>query len=164
MDASIPGSLSDIFLLNLENPDTLITVVDSPANEYGAHFSPDGLLLAYTSVSSTGESVVLIRSVETSDDVRQVSSGGGTSVRWSTDPPELYFWRGNVLFSVPMSDGAPMGERALFDVGTVMEGDVVPAWYDVTDDGSRFLVAVTNPDSPAREIRVTLNWMAALER
>ncbi len=30
--------------------------------------------------------------------------------------------------------------------------------WDVTADGQRFLVTVKNPDAPAREIHVVLNW------
>jgi hypothetical protein len=34
--------------------------------------------------------------------------------------------------------------------------------WDVSADGQRFLVAVRNPDAPAREIHVVLDWSAAL--
>ena len=35
--------------------------------------------------------------------------------------------------------------------------------YDVTADGQRFLVRVKNPDAPAREIHVVLNWFEKLK-
>ncbi len=34
--------------------------------------------------------------------------------------------------------------------------------YDVSADGQRFLVQVKNPDAPAKEIHVVVNWFEVL--
>ena len=49
--------------------------------------------------------------------------------------------------------------RALFDAPDIT-ADVA---YDVAPDG-QFLLAVENPDSPAREIHVVENWFEDLRR
>ncbi|MCH7715902.1 MAG: hypothetical protein IH876_07215 [Gemmatimonadetes bacterium] len=36
--------------------------------------------------------------------------------------------------------------------------------FDVTPDGQHFVVLAPNPDAPAREIRVVLNWFEELRR
>jgi hypothetical protein len=38
------------------------------------------------------------------------------------------------------------------------------AGYDVAPDGQRILITVPNPDAPAREIQVVVNWFEELRR
>ena len=37
------------------------------------------------------------------------------------------------------------------------------AGYDVAPDGQRILITVPNPDAPAREIEVVVNWVEELK-
>ena len=50
--------------------------------------------------------------------------------------------------------------RRLFDLPGFVAGNA----YDVAVDGTRFVVKVKNPDAPAREIHVVLNWFEELRR
>jgi hypothetical protein len=45
---------------------------------------------------------------------------------------------------------------------TMDDADPSYSRWDVSADGQRFVVAVRNPDAPAREIHVVLDWSAAL--
>ncbi len=60
----------------------------------------------------------------------------------------------------------PVSIGASFDAGTPRPLFVLPGMrrgYDVAADGQRFLVHLTNPDAPAREIHVVENWLEELK-
>ncbi len=55
-----------------------------------------------------------------------------------------------------LRSGAP---RLLFPFSYSLAPD-----YDVAPDGQHFVILDANPDSPAREINVVLNWFEELKR
>jgi hypothetical protein len=58
----------------------------------------------------------------------------------------------------PFERGSP---RPLFTAPEVLAPE---PRYDVAPDARRFLLRVGNPDAPAREIHVVLNWFDELKR
>ena len=47
---------------------------------------------------------------------------------------------------------------------TMDDEDATYSRWDASADGRRFLIAGRNPDAPAREIHVVLNWSATLRK
>ena len=141
-------------VLNLEN-DEVITIPEVR----GGQFSPDGRWLAYTS-SETGNTEVYVVSFPGLQGRQQVSVRGGTWPRWSAQSGEFFFRNRDTIMVANVSTGDVFVReelpRPLFV--TSARGGA----YDVTADGRRFLVAAQNPDAPAREIHVVLNWFEEL--
>ena len=76
---------------------------------------------------------------------------------------ELFFSRDTTLMVSEVSTGESFSmetPQPLFEAPDIT-GDVA---YDVAPDGQLFLLALKNPDSPAREIHVVQNWHEELKR
>jgi len=141
-------------VLNLDN-DSVVTI---PSSRHG-QFSPDGRWLAYVS-SETGRAEVYVVSFPGLQGRQQVSIHGGTWPRWSAESGELFFRDEDTIMVSRVSTGDAFGREVpepLFVTSSINGG------YDVSADGQRFLVARENPDSPAREIRIVLNWFEELK-
>jgi hypothetical protein len=97
----------------------------------------------------------------------QVSSGGGNAARWGQNGRELYYlgpgglMAVNVTVTPSFQAGAP---RSLFPAprGLVAGAAQYAPSYDVSADGSRFLLPAPGADTPAPALHVMLNWQAGL--
>ncbi|MGE0443802.1 MAG: hypothetical protein AB7P99_01135, partial [Vicinamibacterales bacterium] len=94
----------------------------------------------------------------------QVSTRGGSFVRWRGDGRELfYIRRDNRLMAVDIdtSGGTPRlgAERALFDARPVGPR----YFYDVSPDGERVLVNTSRDGSATSSISLVQHWSAALD-
>ena len=129
-------------------------------SESSPRFSPDGRWIAYESDES-GDFEVYVALTEGGGEKRRISPGGGRRPRWRRDGKELYYLApGNLVMTVPMTLAAQVEAGApapLFRLETEIQN------YDVTPDGSRFLIGT--PAEKAREssLRVILNWPATLK-
>ena len=148
-------------LVSTDGEGQLVPVSTTTGNQSSAVFSPGGEWLAYSSDES-GRSEVYAMSFPELGSKIQVSVDGGQSPRWNGRGDELFYLGADDKITVRSVSiqgralrfsGTP---RALFP--TTME------WpeYDVTPDGQHFVVFAPNPDAPAREIRVVLNWFEEL--
>ena len=129
-----------------------------------ADFSPDGRWLAYESLETGSSEIYVVSFPGVSALKRQISSSGGTSPRWSAESNELFFWSGDSLMvSQAATNGSFSYEvpRSLFVHPE--SGRDFRDFYDVRADGQRFLMPERNPDAPAREIHVVLNWFEELK-
>jgi Tol biopolymer transport system component len=121
--------------------------LSSKDSEQAGRFSPDGRWLAYES-DVTGEYEVYIRPFPSSGGEWQVSDGGWRPV-WRGDGRELYYVSGDrKMMAVSVETGETFRHdvpRELFD----FEGRLtVDGWstFDVTDDGSRFVIMLPVED------------------
>jgi hypothetical protein len=90
---------------------------------------------------------------------QQVSTGNGANPRWARDGSELFFWSDKTLMSAPMTSSGGFGAaRPLF---TLSGSDV--GHYDVSLDGQRFLLQLTNPAALPRQVHVMVNWLDELK-
>ena len=149
----------DLWLLPLAGGPA-VPLAQTPFDEKGARFSPDGRWFAYYSNESGGREVYLRPVGEAAEQVR-ISSGGGTMPRWRRDGRELYYLASdNVIMRVPLSlsGGRPLPGPAeiLFRV----EGQLRD--FDAAPDGQRFLVDVADPD-PA-PMTLLSNWPSLLPK
>jgi serine/threonine protein kinase/Tol biopolymer transport system component len=148
---------------NAPNAAKPIPYLQSPADENGARFSPDGRFVAYAS-NESGGSAVYVRPFDPANPTAsgsgagkvKVSSGGGTAPFWRADGKELMYTTGRKVWSMDVTTtpafhaGAP---KLLF------EGP--PGVKAADPDAQRFLFDVPVGQTSAK---VVLNWRAALKK
>ena len=121
---------------------------------YGA-FSPNGRWIAYASDES-GQAEIYIDSFPKPGRRIRVTTAGGTEPRWRKDGAELYFRRGSEVHVVRLSWRPPLLEVAsvdrLFDAGALIRA------FDVTPDGSRFLLNLPASSAAPRSATMIVHW------
>ena len=121
---------------------------------YGA-FSPNGRWIAYASDES-GQAEIYIDSFPKPGTRIRVTTAGGTEPRWRKDGAELYFRRGPEVHVVRLSWRPPLLEVAsvdrLFDAGALIRA------FDVTPDGSRFLLNLPASSAAPRSATMIVHW------
>lgn len=125
--------------------------------------SPDGRWLAFSESESGQEEVYVVSYPDVSARREQISSGGGTEPRWSRGGREIVFRRGERMMVVPFDpvSGRAGGEVTLFS-GPYHSAAPLMRSYDVTPDGSRFLMIRGATDEPSRSVVIVTNWFAEL--
>jgi Tol biopolymer transport system component/predicted Ser/Thr protein kinase len=125
--------------------------------------------VAYVSDESRG-SEVFVQSFPPGGGKFQISSGGGIQPRWRRDGKELFYISADgKLMAVDVQAGATFQAgvpRALFDT-RIVENTPVSYRYDVTADGSRFLVnslRQADVSAPVQAIVVVMNWQSGLRK
>jgi hypothetical protein len=87
----------------------------------------------------------------------QVSSGGGESPRWTRGGAELIYRRGaKDIMAVEIKEGTGGEPKLLFTTS----GDIGD--FDVTADGSQFLIIRIDADEQAQPMTVVVNWQSGL--
>lgn len=131
--------------------------LDASFNQtYGA-FAPNGRWVAYTSDES-GQPEIYVDSFPKPGTRLRVTTAGGTEPRWRGDGSALYFRRGSEVHTVRLS--WPPGGVAptvasldrLFDAGAPIRA------FDVTPDGTRFLVNLPASDAAPRSATLIVHW------
>jgi serine/threonine-protein kinase len=137
---------------------------NTPANESAAVFSPDGRYLAYVS-NESGEDEVYVRPADGSSGKWPISGGGGVEPVWSADGSELFYRDDSWLVAVPI-DGKegfePGVPRPLFEA-PFDEVGAPYANYDVTRNGSEFIMVRTDEGREAKNAVVVVNWVTELQ-
>jgi eukaryotic-like serine/threonine-protein kinase len=160
-DVNDPKTKADLWYLPMKEGDRKpVRYLATEFNEGQARFSPDGRFVAYTSDES-GAAEIYVRTFPDPSGKWQVSKNGGAYPRWRRDGKELFYLAGGTrIMAVDVTTGATFqsGEpKVLLDAR-------VPAGYDVTADGKRFLIATSSGDGAADPITVVLNWQAGLKK
>jgi hypothetical protein len=153
----------DIFVLSLRGAFQPRPVVNTPAYEGGPVFSPDGLLMAYTSDES-GQMEVYLRPFPGPNKRRQVSTQGGTQPLWSRNGRQIFYRAGDKLMVVDLSSVGDLTlsqPRQLFEQRYVFQ-NISIANYDVSPDGQRFLMV--KDEAGAGRLYVVHNWFEELKR
>ncbi len=138
------------------------TLTTAPGQFGEGRFSPDGRWIAYTS-TETGRQEVYVVSYPALAGKQQISVQGGRLPEWSARSGELFFVNQDTLLvsSVATQGGFDWTTpRPLFvspDLPSIVVG------FAVTGDGQRILYPAPNPDAPARQIHVVLNWFEELK-
>jgi Tol biopolymer transport system component len=150
-------------------------LADPPFLEDQSQVSPDGRWIAFNSDESGRWEVYVARFPEFTDK-RQVSSAGGMQPRWRRDGGELFYLSlEGAIMAAEVAGGSTHGSGGGGVHGAQITGAPRPLFqthlspsptvpqYDVTADGTRFLVL-----EPARSggepITFVLNWAAGLRR
>jgi len=146
-------------------------IVDRPGMNVSPQFSPDGRWIAYES-NESGQFEIYVRPFPESGGKWQISTAGGTQVRWRRDRKELFYVAPDGRLMAASISTGPSGQ-------TVTTAGVVPLFmtqfasganivagisqYDVAANG-RFLMNVSVDDAvSAPPITIVLNWQAAMK-
>ncbi len=155
-------------LLVMENGEDTVPrmLLSSQFDHYAPAVSPDGRWLAYVSEES-GKPEVYVRPFPNVDSARfAISVGGGTEPLWSRDGTELFFRsiRGDEMFAVPVRTGQSFqhGSPTLLFNATGLAVDGYHRAYDVSPDGTRFLMVTSSGEGDASELQVVFNWLQEL--
>jgi Tol biopolymer transport system component len=169
--AADPKTKADLWALPLGGGRTPIPVLRTGFNEDQGRFSPDARWIAYRSDES-GRNEIYVRGFSPSGSGAKVlvSKGGGSSPRWRRDGRELLYtaFDGTITaVDVTVSTEFRVGTAkplsklpAIMPLGT---GALTTTW-DVTADGSRFLVAVPVEQRTQTPFTVVLNWQEELNK
>jgi Tol biopolymer transport system component len=135
-------------------------LLQTPAYEASAQFSPNGRWIAYVS-DEFGPSEIYVQPFPGFDRKWQVSTHGGTEPRWSRDGRELFYRSEDRMMAVQVSIKAdiPFSQPVQLFEHPYLRSKTRPI-YDVARDG-RFLMIRDEPGS--RQLIVVENWIEELK-
>ena len=139
-------------------------LVQTPFNERAPRISPDGRWVAYTSDES-GRDEVYVQSYPQPGVKFQVSVDGGSEVVWSPAGHELFYRHGDAMMSVKTTSSPSFSASS---PELLFRGQFVPtrrgeAAYDVSRDGTRFLMVKRDAASSPTQINVVTNFLDDLK-
>jgi len=156
----------DLWVLPMTGDPVPFVFLQTPFQEFGGIFSPDGRWVTYQS-NESGRNEVYVRAFMNPDDRTaaapdgqwQISTTGGIDPTWSPDGSELYYLDsvGNMM-AVPI-----ITTRETFEAGEPVVlfnrriFGAVGRQYDVAPDG-RFLINSLVDDVANDPITLILNW------
>jgi serine/threonine-protein kinase len=163
---------NDILMFSPETRQ-LVPLIVTEASEGGSAISPDGRWIAYESLES-GQLEVYLRPYPKVDRGQwKVSTNGGRQAVWSRDGRELFYRDyDGALIAVPVSasgGGTPFGPGPQV---TILPGNnpyagsgaaVTSRTYDVSPDGSRFLMIKSGNANRQSPLIVVQNWSEELK-
>ena len=149
----------DLVLMRADGQGDVRRYTQSPFNETHGVVSPDGLWIAYASDES-GRPELYTDAFPTPGHRARLTVGGGTEPRWSRDGGELFFRRGAEIHAVRLRPAggtleATSSER-LFGAGAEIRS------FDVTADGTRFLINVPARAAEPKPLSVIVNVRSLL--
>jgi Tol biopolymer transport system component len=160
----------DVWVLPMFGDRKPVPVIQGPAFETSAAFSPDGRWLAYAS-NEEGAFNVYVRPFPFGDGKYQVSRGGGSQPVWRADGRELFYLAPDATLMA-----APVIASRIFETGPTERlfptrapmpgyGGPIPRFtvYAPVRDGSRFLVATPQP-SAAAPLTVIVDWLSGIPK
>jgi Tol biopolymer transport system component len=138
-----------------------IVVANTPFEESGGQFSPDGRWVAYET-NESGRFEIVVQAFPEPRGKWHLSTGGGVQPRWRSDGKELYFIAPDrkltaVTVTVSGSMVEPGKPEALFPTRTGASNATRKSQYAVSHDG-RFLINETIEESTPTPITLLLNW------
>ena len=139
--------------------------LQTPAQEIGPQFSPDGRWIVYQSDESVrGHNQIYVLPVSGAHGKWQISTEGGRSPRWSADGKRIFYISDDsVLMSV---DAQVHGDEFSAAVPVRLLPILFPSTpgtqYDVSRDRKRFLVNVAAPGRDETPLMVVQNWTAKI--
>jgi hypothetical protein len=157
-----PDTGFDVLVAEARPGSAVRPLLDTPSNEVQGQLSPDGRWLAYTSDESNRPEVYI--RAKAGGPRKPVSVQGGIDPKWARRSGELFYIdpTSHRLTSVAVSFrggdvllGAP---RQLFEVRDVSFSAPYLSTYEVSPDGTRFLVRDPKEDVRTTPLAVLLNW------
>jgi len=130
----------DLWIGELDRPDTARKLFDDPGAKYVSALSRDGVWIVYCS-DATRSLEVYVRRLDGSGTAHQVSSGGGCQPQWRADDRELYYVAENgdlMAVAVELVPEPRFGAPQLLFAPRLE--DAADRQYDVSHDGQRFLL------------------------
>jgi serine/threonine-protein kinase len=162
------NGLSDIVAYSFDT--RRVEPVITEGDEGAGAVSPDGRWIAYESLES-GQIEVYVRPYPKTDGGRwRVSRNGGRQAAWSPDARELFYRDyGGALIAVPVPPGPrflPGEQLTILAAQTIYAGSgaaITSRTYDVSPDGSRFLMIRIGNGNRQSSLIVVQNWSEELK-
>jgi len=150
----------DIWTLSLDDG-TAQPWLATPTVEWAGRLSPDGKWMAYGELEG-GREQVYVQPYPGPGAKRLVSEGGGINPIWSRDGRELFYRRDDelVVVDVDTSQGFSVGNPTVLFSGRYR---LTGRDYDVSPDGTRFVMMLVNEPRTTGTMRVLLNWWQTLD-
>jgi eukaryotic-like serine/threonine-protein kinase len=150
---------NDIWMAPIDGSRPPAVAIQTPFDETGARFSPDGRYFAFTSTQSGRAEIYVSPFPPTGERVRVSTAGGSTAV-WSRDGRELLYQSENrlVAVSIQTTPSLRVGASAVLFVHPSGR-----PWYgfDIAPDG-RLLAIEQQSRARDQPVTVVLNWMTGL--
>jgi serine/threonine-protein kinase len=157
-----PTRSRDIWLLPVGGDRKPAIFLASRFDESAPRFSPDGRFLAYVS-NESGENEVYVAPLGAATRRRRVSAAGGTEPVWAPNGHELFYRAGDRLMAVRFgAEPHGSGPEAVLDMAPFDKGTLDAANYDVTPDGTRFIVVKAAESAFPHALHVMLNALPSL--
>jgi serine/threonine-protein kinase len=160
-----PTSSGDIWVLPLEGERTPWPFLQTPSNETGVVFSPDGHWVAYRSNESSRQEIY-VQPFPSTGAKWLISTEGGEEAAWARSGEELFYRNGDQMMAVDITTEPTFthGNPKLLFEGPYVKAGFSSA-YDVTPDAQRFLMIKESEQQLAvTELNVVLNWFEELKR
>ena len=165
-----PETKRDIWIVPLTSERgerELQVVVNTPFEEVGAQFSPDGRWIVYVSDES-GRNEIYVQPLSRDGRRSVISIDGGIEPVWSPTGSEIFYRSldGRRLMAAKVeTDPVFSAEtpRVLFEGVYENTGGTFFANYSVSSDGERFYMIQKVEEAPSR-LHVVLNWFEELNR
>jgi hypothetical protein len=152
-----------VYALPLTGDRQPVLLADTPYVEDQTQVSPDGRLIAFNSDES-GRWEVYVAALPGFTDKRQVSSAGGMQPRWRRDGKELFYLSldGAMMAAAVVAADQPLTGLPVRLFQTRLSPAPTVPQYDVSADGSRFLVL--EPSALGGEpVTFVLNWTQLID-
>src|SRR5262249_33100169 len=111
---------NDLWVLPLTEERKPRPFLQTPFNETGGRFSPDGRWVAYQS-SESGRNEIYVVPFPAAGGKWQISSGGGVAPLWRRNGKELFYLNNNAVMAAEVNGAASAFQvgivRRLFEVG-----------------------------------------------
>jgi serine/threonine-protein kinase len=158
------ATAGDIWTTALDENRKPTVFLRSPAFEAGPSISPDGHWLAYSSAEAGRREIYVLPFPGPGGKRIQISTDGGFEPVWSHNQHELYFRNSDKMMAVDVSrlPDRVGSARVLFE-GQYTFSDTGRAGYDVAKDGRFLMVQPTEPEQPATQINLVLDWFDELK-
>jgi Tol biopolymer transport system component len=138
------------------------------ANVTGPAVSPDGRWLALVGTEKgRGAGNIYVEPFQRPGPRYQVTVDGGIQPLWRRDGREIFYRNGDGMYAVPVEAGREFtsGKPLLLFRAPHRRGSPNSPDYDVSPDGSRFLMVRMGEDESApRRLNVVLNWVDEITR
>ncbi len=133
------------------------------ANQFDGRFSPDGHWLTYFSYE-TGRPEVYVVPFPGPGGKFQISQNGGWNIHWDRKGHLYYQTMGDRLMEAELGfSGGAVQVKALHPLFQLNLPSFADPFYDVSPDGSRFLVITSTDPNASRFIGLLLDWEAKLK-
>ena len=152
------GTGGKLWLQKVDGPPVPSRLVDTTELEDAPSFSPDGRWVVYAS-KKTGRSEIYVRPFPSLDREHKISRDGGLHPRWRSSGEIFFLSPDRVMMSAMVSTRE--GFRAsiptkLFPTAIVVMTNKRP--YDVTRDGRRFLIPISQEPFRLPPITIITSW------
>jgi len=155
------GTGDGIWTLSLDPPRAAQPWLQTPADEWAGRLSPDGRLMAYNS-NESGRTEVYVQAFPQAGGKRLVSENGGSNAIWSRDGRQLFYRHDDQIMAVEVEPGpgfATGKPAVLFSGRYRMTGRD----FDVSPDGTRFVMMRSNDPRTTTRLNVLLDWWRAVD-